>query len=674
MRPPLTLLRKETPVPSPIVLSTQQAAAVSWLMDQICDGVPLVALRGLAGTGKTSLIPALRQGLEDMGIPVTLGAPTHRAAMVLKRKGQADAQTMHSAALTSYFTPDYARAVQWLGESVPVKLDTKLPMPDVQGLPWLIHDKLHGQTTKAQTVQRRAVQYGAKKALASIGINGKEHFAGFGPKMGTGCLIIDEASMVGRDMLGLCMQAFPLVCLIGDPGQLPPVKDGSCLADVEGFDLTEIHRQAADSPIIQLAYAARQGQRFWERLPSVAGQLEAWRSIDAEAFLESPLLVWRNTTRLECTRMIRQELGYPAEGLHVGEPLVCRSTDPADRSEGLYNNALFRVVEVLEGGRAATIQEDCGDKTHSVYVHMEEVHGSNIDPQAVPFRFGYCLTAHTAQGGEWPTVYISQPDLYAKAGSKNAEDFPCWAYTAITRAKQTLGFLTKHDFTRQLQIAVPAWKQGETMPLMTPTPTPTPDPMTPPSAPLMNNGMPQPSSAPQVASNEPDDIPDPVVPPDVLAVLAQAQQMAQPEAGGPQDATWRAHEALLSGFCQALQGQMARLLTDEAIRLSKQFDETITRVMDYVKGRLEGNEHAEYSLAAALAQVQDKGLTLSQATATPYTAVVEARTPHGFPLRLTIEKGTSGELIEELGRLEGWLVTNGYTVVEGVGACSRSHP
>jgi hypothetical protein len=163
----------------------------------------------------------------------------------------------------------------------------------------------------------------------------------------------------------------------------------------------------------------------------------------------------------------------------------------------------------------------------------------------------------------------------------------------------------------------------------------------------------EPSEAPPLLT---DDIPDPVVPAGTL----------EPHAAMPADATWRAHEALLSGFCQAMSGQMSRLLTDEAIRLTKQVDETLTRLMDYVHGRLEGNEHAQYTLGDALAKVHEHGANFVHAKADPYTAVIDARTPHGFPLRLTIEKGTSGELIEELGRLEGWLVSNGYAVGEGV--------
>ena len=166
----------------------------------------------------------------------------------------------------------------------------------------------------------------------------------------------------------------------------------------------------------------------------------------------------------------------------------------------------------------------------------------------------------------------------------------------------------------------------------------------PPSSPMMTVPPAETTREPALLT---DDIPDPAVP----AGTSDPAPVATPE-----DATWRAHEALLHGFCQAMQGQMSRLLTDEAIRLTKQVDETITRMMDYVKGRLEGNEHAEYSLAAALASGAGRRRDATQANATPYTAYVDARTPHGFPLRLTIEKATSGELIEELGGSRaGWL-------------------
>ena len=214
----------------------------------------------------------------------------------------------------------------------------------VDGVPWLMAERLKVTGHTPEVVKARARQHEPKKALESIGITGRKHFAGFGAKEGSGVLIIDEASMVGEKMLALCQEAFPQICLVGDPGQLPPVQDKAMLAEVPGFELTEVHRQAKDSRIVQLAYAARYGEKFWESIPYVAGEVEEYTAVEAARFLEAPLVVWRNKTRLECTAAIRAALGYPTDALQVGEPLVCRSSDPRARSDGLYNNSLWRVV------------------------------------------------------------------------------------------------------------------------------------------------------------------------------------------------------------------------------------------------------------------------------------------------------------------------------------------
>src|SRR5438045_3074941 len=98
----------------PESLTPHQQAALDWVVTRITAGAPLVALRGLAGTGKTTLIPALQAALTTTVRPVLVGTPTHRAAMILRRKG-VEATTVHSLCLTPYFTEDYAAAVRWLG-------------------------------------------------------------------------------------------------------------------------------------------------------------------------------------------------------------------------------------------------------------------------------------------------------------------------------------------------------------------------------------------------------------------------------------------------------------------------------------------------------------------------------------------------------------------------------
>jgi exodeoxyribonuclease-5 len=291
--------------------------------------------------------------------------------------------------------------------------------------------------------------------LASIGIHARHHIVGFGPKQsGAGVLILDEASMVGYALLALCRKVFRQIVLVGDPGQLPPVQDVAVLDTVGGVQLSEIHRQAADSPLLRLAYRAREGYPFWHHGLAAYGPAAAeCPAVPASVFLDAPLITWKNATRLACTRLIREALGYPPDRLVVGEPLVCRSTDQATRVDGFYNNALFRVVKIAPyDTREVTLRDELTGEERFALVHLEDLDGDNIELDAIPFRFGYCLTAHTAQGGEWPTVYVSKPDLVRYAGfcwqRGRLDDLARWCYTVVTRARESLGLLTQHCFMK----------------------------------------------------------------------------------------------------------------------------------------------------------------------------------------------------------------------------------
>src|SRR3981189_2651696 len=76
-------------------------------------------------------------------------------------------------------------------------------------------------------------------------------------------IVIDECSMVdaewGRDLMSFGLP----VLVLGDPAQLPPIQGGGFFT-AAGPDvmLTEVHRQAADDPIIHLSMAVREGRRL----------------------------------------------------------------------------------------------------------------------------------------------------------------------------------------------------------------------------------------------------------------------------------------------------------------------------------------------------------------------------------------------------------------------------
>ena len=62
---------------------------------------------------------------------------------------------------------------------------------------------------------------------------------------------------------------------------------------------------------------------------------------------------------------------------------------------------------------------------------------------ALQVKYGYAMTCHKAQGGEWNTVIV---DFESNAGVRNASFFR-WAYTAITRAAKKLIIVNPPDFT-----------------------------------------------------------------------------------------------------------------------------------------------------------------------------------------------------------------------------------
>jgi exodeoxyribonuclease V len=457
MSPPRAPAGVVTGAPAYMCTERQQES-LAWLLQQIRHGVPLCSLQGLAGTGKTTLLAPLYAALLEADYRPTIATPTHRAAEVLRGKGVTDVDTVHARALTAQFTPAYTAARAWLGEPVEEsdEEDVDASSTGCGPLPSLLATQrtLLGDRRTAADLLADAATYGSVAVLESLGVYGRDHIVGFGPKpmQGRGVIIIDEASMVGRELLTLCQQVYRQIILVGDPGQLPPVNDEPILAHVPATFLTEIHRQAAESRLKQLAYRARNHYAFWKwGVQPFSPDAQQVETADAKAFLVAPLLVWRNAVRHACTHAIRAALGYPPDALVPGEPLVCRATAPALRQDGYYCNALFRVAWVNADSRSVALVDDVTQQLRYARVHLEELDGAGIPLGAIPFRFGYALTCHTAQGGEWPMVFLSQPDLSALAGyswhTHQMETLARWAYTAVTRAKESLRLLATHEFT-----------------------------------------------------------------------------------------------------------------------------------------------------------------------------------------------------------------------------------
>ena len=238
--------------------------------------------------------------------------------------------------------------------------------------------------------------------------------------------LIDEKSMIGTDIKRDILLTGARIVAAGDPGQLPPVKGQQAFTRAD-FTLKQIHRQALESPIIRQAYRVREG------LPYVTDG-DAFRVVDRmpkdELISADLVLVWKNSTRIELTRLVRRFRGLAGKVPQPGEPVMCLKNAP---DYGIYNGATYKLLRPFEpGDNKITIELD-GDEITIPFVKFEAM------PNAIPmgqqatteFSFGYVYTVHKAQGSEADSVVLI--DEYAMQ-----EHAIAWRYTAITRAAKKL--------------------------------------------------------------------------------------------------------------------------------------------------------------------------------------------------------------------------------------------
>jgi hypothetical protein len=386
--------------------------------------------------------------------------------------------------------------------------------------------------------------------------------------------------------------------------------------------------------------------------------------IDPHVFLDSPLLVYRNISasgRVHANLRIRQALGYTAKALQVGEPLVCRSTDKEDRARGFYNNAMFRIIEVdQDNPRLLTLLPDPPDEDTEpeiVLVHIEELDGNRPHPDTITFRLGYAITVHTAQGGEWPIGYLSWEELLWYVGDAKKRYAPdlaqasrlvaCWSYTGITRAKEHLVLI------KRLRFASPVTPPADTHWLEEAMQEESPMKKGPLVSPMF-----------QIEQESPpkslDDIPDPVVPVEVMS----PEDPLPPTS--PQDAPPCVQTVSLIQAMDAISNRARGHLEDVtayAVSALKQLDVAQAQIARLAGALTQDQSPPLPQLVGVMEAWASRGLTLHHETP-EVSAEVRAVSPEGFTVTIGLHKPDSAQLVEALGNLLGWLKAQGYQAVE----------
>ncbi|WP_316014430.1 ATP-dependent RecD-like DNA helicase [Roseobacter sp. HKCCA0434] len=440
----------------------------------------ILAVLGKAGSGKTLLLADLVRALREMGVETISGdwesrkksskrtlailAPTNKAASVLRNRG-VPATTIHRIIYTPVYDPEYEKIAEWLAGDG--------DRPTIEGL-------------TEEALDRAAAFYAQQAsvpgALAAAGLRGSDFITGWKRRddpLDIG--FVDESSMLDDRQLDDLKEIFSTLVLFGDPAQLAPVgQSGSMVFDAlpesRRRELSRVHRQEADNPILDLAHALGDpGISYHDFTRAVAEAAERddrvvlSPRVDAGLMARSPVLVWRNATRIRLITAFRRAYDAPEFALMEGEPLICDGVElPLKHRKKRID---LEARGLIKGAQCVFMGEGRKPGFSRLYVMGAEepqVNAATIikiekpdeEEPFIPsaarmgaaFVHGAACTIHKAQGSQWAEVQVFAPDLAiaARMGREEA-GVPLWkrlAYVAITRAETRLHWITDNRLAR----------------------------------------------------------------------------------------------------------------------------------------------------------------------------------------------------------------------------------
>lgn len=321
---------------------------------------------------------------------------------------------------------------------------------------------LAAPTGRAAKRMSEATDLPASTIHRLLGLNGREMPTELNTRDLEGALlIVDEMSMVDTLLFKTLIQAVPTsmhVVLVGDKDQLPSVGPGQVFHDLLNFkelpqvELTNIHRQSADSTIIPLAHAIKEGQiptdltqKFADRsfischanqVPSVVQQiidLSKKRNYSANDIqILAPM--YRGQAGIDrLNELAQQAYNPPVEGkqeiefrgqvFRVGDKVLQLVNSPENN---VFNGDIgyITAIENQKTGR--------GKKNETITIDFDgnEVNYGRLEWSQI--RLAYCISIHKAQGSQFKMVLLPVVQQFSRMLQRNL------LYTAITRAAEKL--------------------------------------------------------------------------------------------------------------------------------------------------------------------------------------------------------------------------------------------
>ena len=466
-------------------LSKGQETALTKLTAFLDSPVPVFMLKGYAGSGKTTILKGLVDYLNNIEKDFVLMAPTGRAAKVIREKTGQEAFTIHKSI---YSYEDMVEIEE--GDSFYYNYNIR-NNTDVAGKIFIVDEASMLSDAKSES---EFFCFGTDQLLSDlITYTRVDH-----PKVNSKIIFVGDPCQlppVGDNS----SKAFDTVYL----------KEKFNLSSEE-TEMKEVKRQGGDSGILQAAAKIRKSisasyfndfnLRSNEKdilNPTYETFLDTWQ----EAANPKIIIASKNKTCLDLNLQIRERrFGNANLPIQKSDIVIMGGNN---YRKGVFNGEFAVVNEVsdtvtqrtiaLRGKNPITLywrdvtlvfpDAESNNKivkskmlenflygdnylkpeeTQALYVDFTSRH-KELKPKTKEFKeaiiqdeyfnclfvkYGYAVTCHKAQGGEWDNVFTVWDndnlegfdcftDKQRRAGKTN-HDFYRWAYTAITRASKTL--------------------------------------------------------------------------------------------------------------------------------------------------------------------------------------------------------------------------------------------
>jgi len=289
-------------------------------------------------------------------------------------------------------------------------------------------------------------------------------------------VVIDEASMINHQLLHFIRKAAKKyneckILYVGDSYQLPPINENHCpvFTAVKNIHfLTDIQRQAADSPIIEFSQQYRNildnEVLPWPKIP-VDNQTifhyadpKSWKIAIDQEYQQQPIdqtdsckvLAWSNDRVRGYNNWLRKQLGF-TQPYEVGERLICNKALTVHNRLLAKTDSIHRVYAVRldtqkdQQGHIITLDSSgykfeifqpsnwaAANRLQRAYAEQKDWNNYfKIKNEWGDFRPIHAQTVHKAQGSTYKKVFIDLTDI----GKNNKwYEVARLMYVAITRA------------------------------------------------------------------------------------------------------------------------------------------------------------------------------------------------------------------------------------------------